>query len=116
MNATTIRLGLLFAAVIHSACAWSPTGRTADHTVGVRSYAGPSRHTMVVISGGEFVMGSPLTEAGRSVAETPHRVRIPRIFAIATTEVTNEQFERFLAAVPDYRLRWRRATTTRWGE
>jgi len=71
---------------------------------------------MVVINGGEFTMGSPLSEPGRSAAETPHRVRIPRAYAIATKEVTNEQFNRFLAAVPEYAARWRAATAARFGD
>ena len=62
------------------------------------------------------MMGSPPSERGRSQAETQHRVRIPRTYAIATTEVTNEQFARFLAAVPDYGAQWRAATAARFGE
>lgn len=71
---------------------------------------------MVVIPGGEFVMGSPLSEPGRSNAEAQHRVLIPRAYSIATTEVTNAQFGRFLAALPDYGARWRRATAARFGD
>jgi eukaryotic-like serine/threonine-protein kinase len=53
-------------------------------------------HTMVVIPGPmEFVMGSPLTEAGRNPIEFPHRKRISRSFAIAAKPVTVEQFHRF---------------------
>ena len=52
---------------------------------------------MVIIPGGEFMMGSPVSERGRSPEEIQHRVRIPRTYAIATTELTNEQFARFLA-------------------
>ena len=81
-----------------------------------RSYAGPNGHVMLIIRGGEFRMGSPLMEPGRSAEETPHRVKIPRTFAIATTEVTNAQFARFLAAVPDYGARWRAATAVRFGD
>jgi formylglycine-generating enzyme required for sulfatase activity len=80
------------------------------------SYSGPNDHVMVVIPGGEFVMGSPATERGRSPGETQHRVKIPRLYAIATTEVTNEQYARFLTAVPDYAARWRVATTARFGD
>ena len=76
-----------------------------------RSVPGADGHTMVVIRGREFTMGSPVGERGRSEEETQHRVRIPRTYAIATTEVTNEQFARFLAAVPDYAARWKTATT-----
>ena len=82
----------------------------------LRTYAGPEGHTMVVISGGEFTMGSPASERGRSEEEIQHRVRIPRTFAIGTTEVTNEQFRRFLAAVPEYAAQWKAATTARFGD
>ena len=70
---------------------------------------------MVIVRGGDFMMGSPLSEGGRSEEEILHRVKIPRTYAIATTEVTNEQFGRFLAAVPDYDARWRVATAARFG-
>ena len=51
-------------------------------------------------------MGSPADESGRqpasdSAAEPLHVVAIPRSFGIATTEVTAEEFRRFLAANPD---------------
>ena len=78
------------------------------------SYSGPNGHVMVIVRGRTFTMGSPLSERGRSEEETPHRVNIRRTYAIATTEVTNEQFERFLVAVPDYGARWRAATTARF--
>jgi formylglycine-generating enzyme required for sulfatase activity len=80
------------------------------------TYAGPNGHKMVLIPASEFVMGSPPSEAGRSQVETAHRVRIPRAYALATTEVTNEQFAHFLSAVPDYAARWKRATTARFGD
>jgi formylglycine-generating enzyme required for sulfatase activity len=53
--------------------------------------------TLVVVPGGAaFWMGSPGDEAGRVAVNEPlHRVRIPRSFAIATKEVTVEQFLRF---------------------
>jgi formylglycine-generating enzyme required for sulfatase activity len=40
-------------------------------------------------------MGSPLDEPSRQLDETPHRCRIDQGFAIATKEVTVEQFQRF---------------------
>jgi len=82
----------------------------------VSSYDGPEGHQMVVIPGGEFTMGSPMGEPGRSEVETPHRVRIRRSFAIATKEVTNEQFKRFLEAVPDFAASWRATTAARFGD
>lgn len=78
--------------------------------------SGPNSHVMVVIQAGEFVMGSAPAERGHSAAETQHRVRIPRSYAIATTETTNAQFARFLAAVPDYARRWKAATAERFGD
>jgi len=71
---------------------------------------------MVVLPAGEFTMGSPHAELGRAASEVQHRVSIPRSFAIATTEVTNEQFARFLEAVPDYGTRWQRVTAARFGD
>jgi formylglycine-generating enzyme required for sulfatase activity len=82
----------------------------------LRSYAGPNGHLMIAIRGGEFTMGSPLSERGRSPDEILHRVTIPRVYAIASTEVTNEQFARFLDAVPDHAAQWRAATTARFGD
>src|SRR6185503_13126711 len=73
----------------------------------VTSYSGPQGHTMIVIPGGTFTMGSPPAERGRSNDETPHQVRIPRTFAIATTEVTVSQFESFLADKPQFANTWR---------
>jgi len=54
--------------------------------------------TFAVIEGPvEFRMGSPLTETERTPGnEPPRRIIIPRSFAIATKEVTKEQFQRFL--------------------
>ena len=91
---------------------------TRDHRSGSPEFgtSGPNGHVMVVVPGGEFVMGSPVTERGQSADETPHRVRIPRTFAIATTETTNQQFAGFLAAVPDYAMRWKAATAARFGD
>ncbi|HJU72178.1 MAG TPA: SUMF1/EgtB/PvdO family nonheme iron enzyme [Gemmatimonadaceae bacterium] len=57
--------------------------------------------TMVIIQGPvEFVMGSPADEVGRSEDEQQHRTRIPRSFAIGSTEVTRAEFGRFLDATP----------------
>jgi formylglycine-generating enzyme required for sulfatase activity len=99
-----------------TACTRAAARSVGEQRTSVRSYAGPNEHRMVVIPGREFVMGSPPGEPGRSDVERQHRVRIPRAYAIATTEVTNEQFARFLARVPDYEVRWKRATTTRFGD
>ena len=61
-------------------------------------------------------MGAPETERGRADEEVLHRVTIPRTFAIATTETTNAQFSRFLAAVPDHAAVWKAAADARFGD
>jgi formylglycine-generating enzyme required for sulfatase activity len=64
-------------------------------------YVNGQGQTMVVIHGPvEFLMGSPPTEVGREggpdgPVETQHRKRIGRSFAVASKEVTVEQFLRF---------------------
>ena len=100
---------LLFGALLNT----QSQRRNEDRSL--RSYAGPNGHVMISIAGGGFVMGSPLTEPGRSQVEAEHGVIIPRRYAIATTEVTNDQFRKFLEAVPDYGARWRAATAARFG-
>jgi formylglycine-generating enzyme required for sulfatase activity len=63
--------------------------------------------TMTIVRGPvNFTMGSPQYEPGRSADETPHRVRIPRSFAIAAREVTVAQFQPFLEANPKLELRY----------
>ena len=61
---------------------------SAQQTAQLRSIDGPNGHVLVVIPGGEFVMGSPAAVHGRWQDEHAHPVRIPRTYAIATTEVT----------------------------
>jgi formylglycine-generating enzyme required for sulfatase activity len=97
-------------------CAALVARQAVDQESRARSYTGPEGHTMVVIRGGAFTMGSPRSEPGRSEEETAHRVRIPRTYAIATAEVTNEQFARFLAAAPAVGARWKAAVTARFGD
>ncbi|MCI0457717.1 MAG: formylglycine-generating enzyme family protein, partial [Gemmataceae bacterium] len=61
-------------------------------------------HTLAVISGPvEFPMGSPASEPDRQAEEALHRQRIPRSFAVATKEVTVQQFQEFLKANPGIR-------------
>ena len=59
------------------------------------------RQTFVIVDAGEFLMGSPKSEPDRFPDESQHRCRIGRRFAIATTEVTKEQFRRFQTARPE---------------
>jgi formylglycine-generating enzyme required for sulfatase activity len=62
-------------------------------------YTNGQRQTFSVIRGPvQFLMGSPDDEPGRYEDENRHRVRIDRTFAIATREVTLEQYVRFLDA------------------
>jgi len=51
---------------------------------------------LALIPPGEFVMGSPPEEFGRSQSELPHRVRITRPFYLAVHEVTVAQFRQFV--------------------
>ena len=94
----------------------TPHPLSTQQTAQVRSYAGPNGHVLVVIPGGEFIMGSSVGSHGRWQDESQHPVRIPRTYAIATTKVTNEQFARFLTAVPAYAAQWRAATAARFGD
>lgn len=54
---------------------------------------------MVVVPAGDFMMGSPVTEAGRFDNEGPLRsVRLGQPFAVGKFEVTRGQFRRFIEA------------------
>jgi len=71
-------------------------------------------HTMIAIRPTTpFTMGARLTEARSDTNELPHRVRIPRAFAIATREVSVAQFQQFLSAT-GRRDAWIKATRERW--
>ena len=64
-------------------------------------YVNRTGQTFSVVRGPvEFVMGSPDDEPGRYDDEIRHRVRIERTFAIATREVTCEQYARFIEQSP----------------
>jgi len=66
---------------------------------GTRWYVTAELHTMVVAPGpAQFEMGSPEGEPGRDANERAHRAAIERSFAIAATEVTMGQFNRFRSA------------------
>ena len=66
-----------------------------------RWYVNSEGQTLAVIGGPiEFSMGSPVSEPDRFSGETPHRQPINRRFAIATKEVTVEQYQRFLKENP----------------
>jgi serine/threonine protein kinase/formylglycine-generating enzyme required for sulfatase activity/tetratricopeptide (TPR) repeat protein len=69
-----------------------------------RWYTNSQGQTFAIIQAADFQMGSPRTEAGREGGqedrrEPLHRMRIGRTFAIATHEITVEQF---LHLCPDH--------------
>jgi formylglycine-generating enzyme required for sulfatase activity len=64
-----------------------------------RWYVNSQGDTYVIVDAGEFMMGSPETEPDRDASETWHPRRISRVFAIAATEVTRGQFQKYLQAV-----------------
>lgn len=102
--------------LVSTLVAVGPDSLPGQQTEKLSTMAGPNGHTLVVIPGGRFTMGSPPTVHGRWQEEPQHPVQIPRWYAIATTEVTNAQFARFLAAVPAYAARWRAASAVRFGD
>lgn len=53
---------------------------------------------LILVPPGEFRMGSPETETGRSLDETPHLVRLRQAFYAGVHEVTNGQFSAFVHA------------------
>jgi formylglycine-generating enzyme required for sulfatase activity len=59
-----------------------------------RHDGGSPQTAMVPIPGGEFLMGSPKSEAGRSHDEVQHRVHLSP-FLLSATAVTNAEYERF---------------------
>ena len=71
-------------------------------------------YTMITLRPrGPFRMGAPPSEARSDSNELPHEVRIPRAFAIASTEVSVAQFQRFLTET-NRRAAWLGAVHARW--
>jgi formylglycine-generating enzyme required for sulfatase activity len=60
-----------------------------------RWYVNTQGHTMVLLDGGEFLMGSPIAEVGRYEDETLHGEEIGYSFYISAKHVTVAQFRRF---------------------
>jgi hypothetical protein len=67
---------------------------------------------IVDATGPDFMMGSPVTEADRYDIEAQHRRHIGRRFAIATTEVTKEQYRECRKARPNLTY----SETTQWSK
>ncbi len=66
-----------------------------------RWYVNSLGQTFAVIEGPvQFLMGSPASETDRESDETPHKATIPRRFAIASKEVTVEQYRPFARTNP----------------
>ena len=55
---------------------------------------------MVLIPLGQFVMGSPKSEAGRTTWENPVDVKIARLFRISDTEITQAQWRTVMDSSP----------------
>jgi formylglycine-generating enzyme required for sulfatase activity len=55
---------------------------------------------LVLVSAGEFMMGSPESEADRSKNENQHLVRITRPFYMGVYEVTQAEYERVMGKNP----------------
>lgn len=69
-----------------------------------RWYVNGQGQSLAIVEGPvEFDMGSPYYETNKSFNEPLHRRRVGRTFAIATHEVTREQFTRFLDDHPNLR-------------
>lgn len=60
------------------------------------------RRRMVYVPAGKFRMGSPLTEAGRDVDEVPTDMTLASPFWMDAEEVSNEAFQRFVLAQPEW--------------
>jgi formylglycine-generating enzyme required for sulfatase activity/predicted Ser/Thr protein kinase len=76
-----------------------PVASSGPTIEGARWHEGPEGHTFAVIDGGvRTTMGSPSSEDRRSIVELPHAITIGRRFALATKEVSVEQFRRFVTA------------------
>jgi len=64
-------------------------------------YLTSQKQTFTIVESGDFRMGSPESEADRFDDERLHQRRVGRRFAIMTTEVTHEQWERFRNEIKD---------------
>jgi eukaryotic-like serine/threonine-protein kinase len=81
--------------------------RLADPAAGKKQwYVNTQKQTFVVVDAREgwFWMGSPESEPERNGDETAHRCHIGRRFAIATHEITKDQYRTFETAVKSFEL------------
>ncbi|MBM4088932.1 MAG: hypothetical protein FJ276_05790 [Planctomycetes bacterium] len=62
---------------------------------GRRWYVTSQEHTMIVIQGGPFLMGSSSSDPDRKPEETLHRKRIDRRYALSSAPITREQYRAY---------------------
>jgi formylglycine-generating enzyme required for sulfatase activity len=55
---------------------------------------------MIAVQPTTFAMGSPMNEAGRQDDEARHEVRLTRVYHIASTEVTQSQWQKVMRTAP----------------
>jgi len=73
-----------------------PSPSATPRTPGTKFKECPECPEMIVIPAGNFTMGSPSGEAGRSKNEGPlHQVTIARPFAVAINDVTRDEYGTF---------------------
>lgn len=75
-------------------------GCGAEKRDGTRIRDQASGIELVLLPAGEFVMGSPESEAGREEQERAHRVRLTRPFYLGVTEVTQGQWQAITDPTP----------------
>ena len=96
-NASIVAMRLLFPILMIALLAAASVARTADPPPATFRDCADCPE-MVTVPAGDFVMGSPKTEAGRFDAEGPQHTVTLRAFALAPYEVTVHEFLAFLEA------------------
>ncbi len=92
---------VLVAALLVPACGRKGKAPAREPRTGPRELTNSIGMHLVLISRGEFMMGSPESEARRNFDEGPqHRVRITKPFYIGTTEVSQAQWKAVMAENP----------------
>lgn len=87
-------LGILMALALTQVAACSkPPAEWTEPTTGIE---------LVRVPAGSYLMGSPVTEAGRETRERQHRVKISQPFYIGATEVTQRQWQRVTGENPSW--------------
>jgi formylglycine-generating enzyme required for sulfatase activity len=106
------RLGLALAAFV-TVCAlvaalvqWRITVNTPPKVIPLERMWNSAGMILVKIPSGSMTIGSPETEAGRSPDEFQRRIVIPAPFFMATTPVTQSQYENVMHVNPSD-ARWR---------